>query len=400
MISFREATKVFGSGPDAVRAVDSVTLDVGEGEIFGVIGYSGAGKSTLVRLVNALETVTSGQVVVDGHDVTTLGESELRQLRASIGMVFQQFNLMKSRTVAGNVAYPLKVARWPKERRKQRVAELLDFVGLADKARTYPGQLSGGQKQRVGIARALATSPKILLADEATSALDPDTTQDVLALLKRVNRELGVTVVVITHEMDVIRSIAQRVAVMEHGKVVEHGRVYDVFAAPRERATRRFVGTALRDRPTPEVLERLRHRHPGRMVTVGVRDGQGSGTDLTATLRRHGVDGSIVFGGITEIDERPFGSLTVELAGDEESIDALIAELRRTADVHDLGTREHPRNDPSAVVAGDEQPSSPDAPGISGAGGADEIAGPATGLSAGSATGLGTPPERSSGGFQ
>ncbi|WP_166349192.1 methionine ABC transporter ATP-binding protein [Phytoactinopolyspora limicola] len=345
MISFRDVTKVFGSGTGAVCAVDSVTLDIQRGEIFSVIGYSGAGKSTLVRLVNALETVTSGQVVVDGQDITALGESELRQVRAGIGMVFQQFNLMKSRTVASNVAYPLKVARWSKERRKERVAELLEFVGLADKARAYPSQLSGGQKQRVGIARALATQPAILLADEATSALDPDTTQDVLALLKRVNQELGVTIVVITHEMDVVRSIADRVAVMEAGRVIEHGPVYDVFAAPRERATQRFISTTLRDRPSPDALERLRHRHPGRMITVAVRENDGRGVDVTAALREHGVAGSIVFGGITEIDERPFGSLTIEVDGDQAAVDALIADLRRSTDVQDLGTREQPLGD-------------------------------------------------------
>jgi D-methionine transport system ATP-binding protein len=335
LISFQDVSKVFGSGDAAVRAVDGVTLDIEAGEIFGVIGYSGAGKSTLVRLVNALETVTSGRLLVDGQDVTALGEGQLRRVRAGIGMVFQQFNLLNSRTVAGNVGYPLKVAGWPRERRAARVAELLDYVGIADKAKAYPRQLSGGQKQRVGIARALATSPRILLADEATSALDPDTTQDVLALLRRVNRELGVTVVVITHEMDVIRSIAHRVAVMEAGKVIEHGPVYDVFAAPRERATRRFVATTLKDRPTPEALDRLRHRHPGRIVTVAIREG---GVDVTAALRSHGVDGTIVFGGITELDERPFGSLTLELAGSDAAISALLADLRTRTDVDDLGT--------------------------------------------------------------
>ncbi|WP_116952920.1 methionine ABC transporter ATP-binding protein [Jiangella endophytica] len=335
LISFQEVSKVFGTGDRTIRAVDGVTLDIEAGEIFGVIGYSGAGKSTLVRLVNALETVTSGRLLVDGQDVTALREPQLRRVRAGIGMVFQQFNLLNSRTVAGNVAYPLKVAGWPREKRAARVAELLDYVGIADKAKAYPRQLSGGQKQRVGIARALATSPRILLADEATSALDPDTTQDVLALLRRVNRDLGVTVVVITHEMDVIRSLAHRVAVMEAGKVVEHGPVYDVFAAPRERATRRFVATTLKDRPTPEAVARLRHRHPGRIVTVGIRE---SGVDVTAALREHGVDGTIVFGGITEIDERPFGSLTLELTGADAAIDALVADLRGRTDVDDLGT--------------------------------------------------------------
>jgi len=283
IVTFRDVSKVFVSGGQEVRAVDGVTLDIASGEIFGVIGYSGAGKSTLVRLINALERTTAGSITVDGVDITTLREGQLRSVRSKIGMIFQQFNLMSSRTVASNVAYPLKVAGWSADKRRARVAELLEFVGISDKARRYPSMLSGGQKQRVGIARALATSPKILLADEATSALDPETTQDVLALLRKVNRELGITVIIITHEMDVVRSTCDRVAVMEHGRVVEVGDVYSVFADPQERATRAFVDSALRDRPTADVLERLRHRHPGRLVTVNVHE---DGTSRAQVLKR------------------------------------------------------------------------------------------------------------------
>ncbi|WP_125778453.1 methionine ABC transporter ATP-binding protein [Antribacter gilvus] len=340
IISFREATKVFpaprGRGRE-VRAVDGVSLDVREGEIFGVIGYSGAGKSTLVRLVNALETVTSGDVVVDGVSLASLGEARLRPVRAGIGMVFQQFNLLSSRTVAGNVAYPLEVAGWTRAQRDARVAELLEFVGIADKAGAYPSTLSGGQKQRVGIARALATNPRILLADEATSALDPETTQDVLALLQRVNRELGITVVVITHEMDVVRSICHRVAVMEHGRVVEVGEAYQVFSAPAHDVTRRFVATALRDRPSPAVLERLRTRHTGRIVTVGVDEVAGSSALITRVLREHGVDGTVVYGGITEVAERPYGSLTLELVGDAGAVEEAVVALRAVTLVDDHG---------------------------------------------------------------
>ena len=348
VVRFRDAVKVFAGtrGGAEVRAVDGVTLDVRAGEIFGVIGYSGAGKSTLVRLINALEPVTSGSVVVDGREITGLPESELRRVRAGIGMIFQQFNLLSSRTVAGNVGYPLVVARWSRERRRARVAELLEFVGLSGQARRYPSQLSGGQKQRVGIARALATNPSILLADEATSALDPDTTRDVLDLLRRVNRELGVTIVVITHEMDVVKHLCDRVAVMEHGQVVEHGDVYSVFSDPQHPATRRFVSTSLRDRPDDAVLERLRHRHPGRMVTVTVREDVGSATELTRALREHGVDGTIVYGGITEISERPYGSLTLELQGDDERIARFLADLGRTTTVLDLGTAAAPLRSP------------------------------------------------------
>ncbi len=348
-VRLRGVTKVFDTARGPLRAVDDVTLDIAAGEIFGIIGYSGAGKSTLVRLVNALEEVTSGDVVVGGRTISGLRESQLREVRAGIGMNFQHFNLLSSRTVAGNVAYPLEVAGWPRARRAARVAELLEFVGLTDKARQYPSQLSGGQKQRVGIARALATNPQILLADEATSALDPETTQDVLDLLKRVNAELGVTIVVITHEMEVVKYTCDRVAVMEAGKVVEHGDVYSVFADPQHPATRRFVASSLRDRPSPAALERLRRRHPGRIVTVGVREDGGSSGELTRALREHPVEGSVVYGGITEIAERPYGSLTLELTGSEEEIAAFIADLSRSTSVLDLGTAEAPRQDPDAV---------------------------------------------------
>ena len=349
MVSFREVSKVFETSSGPVTAVDAVTLDIAAGEVFGVIGYSGAGKSTLVRLINALEPASSGVVLVDGTEITGLGEARLRGVRAGIGMIFQQFNLLSSRTVSGNVAYPLEVAGWPRARRAERVAELLEFVGLTDKARQYPSQLSGGQKQRVGIARALATNPKILLADESTSALDPETTQDVLNLLRRVNTELGVTIVVITHEMDVVKYACDRVAVMERGKVVEYGEVYQVFSAPKHPATRRFVSTSLRDRPSPAALERLRRRHPGRIVTVGVREDGGSATELTRALRDHPVDGTVVYGGITEIAERPYGSLTLELDGDDAEIAAFIADLSRSTTVLDLGTAADPNADPDAV---------------------------------------------------
>ncbi|MFD2793704.1 methionine ABC transporter ATP-binding protein [Promicromonospora vindobonensis] len=339
IVRFEGASKVFpGRRRGAeVRAVSDVTLDIHEGEIFGVIGHSGAGKSTLVRLINALERTTGGDVIVDGVALAALNESRLRPVRAGIGMVFQQFNLLASRTVAGNVAYPLEVAGWSRSRREARVVELLDFVGLSEKAGVHPSALSGGQKQRVGIARALATNPRILLADEATSALDPETTRDVLDLLQRVNRELGVTVVVITHEMDVVRSICHRVAVMDRGRVVEVGQAYQVFSAPAHDVTRRFVATALRDRPSPEVLERLRARHTGHIVTVGVDEVAGSSAVLTRTLREHGVDGTVVFGGITEVAERPYGSLTVELVGDPAAVEASVAALRDVTWVDDHG---------------------------------------------------------------
>jgi D-methionine transport system ATP-binding protein len=340
VISFRGATKAFpGPRGSGVLAVDHVDLDIEDGEITGVIGYSGAGKSTLVRMINALELPTAGTIAVGGRVTGELGERGLRELRSEVGMIFQQFNLFSSRTVAGNVGYPLRIAGWPGERRRQRVAELLDFVGISDKARQFPPQLSGGQKQRVGIARALATSPRILLADEATSALDPETTLDVLALLKRINGELGTTIVVITHEMEVVSSICDKVAVMERGRVIEHGPVYDVFADPQEPATRRFVHSVLHDRPSDETLARLREHFAGRMVTVWVRDDAGARAALSGALAAHDVHSTIVYGGIRELAEKPFGSITFELTGDDGAIDALVADLAAHTRVEEIAAR-------------------------------------------------------------
>ncbi|PXY33469.1 methionine ABC transporter ATP-binding protein [Prauserella coralliicola] len=337
LIEFQDVTKTFRTGRGRpVTALDGVTLGIDEGDVFAIIGYSGAGKSTLVRLINALEPVTSGRVLVDGTDLTTLRERGLREVRRGIGMVFQQFNLLRSRTVFGNVAYPLKIAGWGKAAREKRVAELLGFVGITDKAWHYPGQLSGGQQQRVGIARALATNPKILLADESTSSLDPETTSEVLRLLKRVNTELGVTIVVITHEMDVVREIADRVAVLDSGRVVEQGPVADVFASPKEETTRRFVETVLRDQPRGDDLARIRERHRGRLVATRVGDDRRIGAVLSDALGRHGVRFELVYGGIKELGGRAFGGLTLELLGEESAVDALVAELREVTEVEEL----------------------------------------------------------------
>ena len=339
LIELRDVTKVFeSSGRRAVTALDGIDLSVEAGDVFAIIGYSGAGKSTLVRLINALERVTSGQVIVDGTDLTRLSERKLREVRRGIGMIFQQFNLLRSRTVFGNVAYPLKIAGWAKPDIEKRVAELLNFVGIVDKAWHYPDQLSGGQKQRVGIARALATNPKIQLADESTSALDPETTSDVLRLLKRDNRELGVTIVVITHEMEVVREIADRVAVLDSGRIIEQGTVLDVFADPQHPTTRRFVETVLRDQPRGTNLERLRARHRGRLVTARVRDDRNIGAVLSSAQARHAVSFEIVYGGIKELGGQSFGGLTLELIGEDANVDALVAELRAVTDVQEVAS--------------------------------------------------------------
>ena len=335
IIEFENVTKTFSTPAGPVAAIDGIDLSIEKGEIFGIIGYSGAGKSTLVRLVNGLERISSGRVVVDGVDISTIPESALRPVRSRIGMIFQQFNLFRSRTVAGNVAYPLRVAGWPKDKRDARVAELLHFVGLLEKAHSYPDQLSGGQKQRVGIARALATNPNILLADESTSALDPEATQDVLALLQKVNREFGITILVITHEMDVVRRIADRVAVLDSGKVVEQGTVFDVFSHPQTPTARKFVSSVLHTEPDENDLERLRGRHEGRIVTAQVSDGSRLGAVLS-DAGRHGVRFELVFGGIGSLQQKSFGSLTLELIGPDAGVDEVIAELRAITEVEEV----------------------------------------------------------------
>ncbi|CAH0125885.1 MULTISPECIES: methionine ABC transporter ATP-binding protein [unclassified Microbacterium] len=323
-----------------VVAVDDVTLSIEKGDVFGIIGYSGAGKSTLVRLINALEPATSGTITVDDVDITALKESELRKVRGGIGMIFQQFNLFSSRSVKANIAYPLKLAGWSKPDIEKRVAELLSFVGLADKAKAYPEQLSGGQKQRVGIARALATGPAILLADEATSALDPQTTHEVLDLLKRVNQEQGVTIVVITHEMDVIQTIATKVAVMENGRVIEQGDVFDVFSAPQNPASQRFVGTVVKGVPSPSELGVLRERHRGRLVTFSFRDGDSSQAQVFLDLAGAGLDFELVYGGINDIRGRAFGHLTLAIRGESAVIDRALEQIGQRVEVTEIAEEE------------------------------------------------------------
>ncbi|MEU5052810.1 ATP-binding cassette domain-containing protein [Streptomyces sp. NPDC021096] len=337
MIELRDVTKTFprAQGED-FRAVDGVSLTVERGSVFGIVGHSGAGKSTLLRLINYLETPTSGSVLVDGRDLGTLGERQRRAVRRSIGMVFQQFNLFRSRTVLGNVRYPLGQSGLSRAEARERAEEALRFVGLEQQARRYPEQLSGGQRQRVGIARALATSPGVLLCDEATSALDPQTTQEVLALLRRVNSELGVTIVLITHEMDVVRSLCDSVAVMADGKVVESGGVYDVFSRPRHPTTESFVRSALHDRPDGPALDRLRARHDGRLVTVPVSGDAAGGHELSRLLREHAVDFTIAHAGVAEVQDRPLGSVTLELRGTDADVDAV---LDRLSGLEKAGTR-------------------------------------------------------------
>lgn len=338
-IEFRDITKTFRQGRRTTHALNGVSLEVKPGEILGVIGYSGAGKSTLVRMINGLDTPTSGAVLIDGVDITGLSERKLRTVRRGIGMIFQQFNLMNSRTAAANVAYPLALAGVGRAERKRKAQELLEFVGLADKGKNYPDQLSGGQKQRVGIARALATDPRLLLADEATSALDPETTQDVLALLRRVNRELGLTIVVITHEMEVVRSIADNVAVMEAGKVVEYGPVHEVFSNPKTEIAKRFVATALRDTPDgrerESLLDELSSSSDDRLITVRVDDSVDVAAIFAAASAKS-VRATVVHGAVNNIQEHSFGRLTLRLSGTADAIEQSITAIAGLTHVEEI----------------------------------------------------------------
>ncbi|QPC89792.1 methionine ABC transporter ATP-binding protein [Mesorhizobium sp. INR15] len=301
----------------ATAALDGVSLTVRKGEILGIIGRSGAGKSTLIRCLNGLERPDSGEVFIEGREISRLGERELQPLRRRIGMIFQHFNLLSAKTVEDNVALPLKIAGRPRAERLQRAAELLDLVGLSEKAKAYPSSLSGGQKQRVGIARALAARPALLLSDEATSALDPETTRSILALLRDINRQLGLTILLITHEMEVIRSIADRVAVIDAGRIVEEGPVWSVFADPRSEITKSLLGS-IRPQLPAELAARL---VPGtgtetilRIDVAGEAARRALLSDLAAA-----VPGPfrLVHGGIDHIQEQPVGTLFLSVPGSD-----------------------------------------------------------------------------------
>lgn len=333
MITVTDLRKVYRQGSRDVVALDGVSMSVPKGSIHGIIGHSGAGKSTLVRCLTLLDRPTSGTVTIDGRELTSVKDSEIRLARRRIGMVFQHANLMDSRTASANIAHPLELVGTPKREIDERVTELLALVGLQDFAGAYPAQLSGGQKQRVGIARALATNPSILLADESTSALDPDTTREVLRLLRKVNEELGITIVVITHEMDVVRTIAHRVSVMEDGRVVESGPVIDIFARPREDVTRRFVSTIVDEVPHGAELDVLREQFDGRLVVVDV-EGHTSQADVFAALAGRGLAIEVVQGGVNRVGADVFGHVTLAVHG--EGVDEAVAEVGRLQGVEVL----------------------------------------------------------------
>lgn len=321
MIEFENVTKVFSAKEGQVTALDNVSLKIEKGDIYGIIGFSGAGKSTLLRTINALESPTEGRVLIDGEDINALSPKELREKRKSIGMIFQQFNLLETKTVYENVALPLKLNKVPKEQIKRKVEEILEFVELSDKKNTYPSKLSGGQKQRVGIARALATEPSILLSDEATSALDPKTTAAILKLLKKINKELHITIVLITHEMNVIQSICNHVAVMENGRVVEKGNVIDVFSLPRENITKNFVKTVINDNvPDRLVAGILEEKRNYKILRLKFLSTDSTEPVLAMVNKRFNVETNILFANISEIQEQILGIQIIQIIGSPEEI--------------------------------------------------------------------------------
>ncbi len=326
MVAFEGVTKRFGGtkGQPAFTALAGVDYSVPKGSITGIIGRSGAGKSTMIRLVNGLEIPSSGKVLVDGVDVGALDDAALRALRREVGMIFQHFNLLSSRTVFDNIALPLEIAGVDRHTIEARVRPLMELAGLSDKSGRYPAELSGGQKQRVGIARALATEPKLLLSDEATSALDPETTQSILELLKTINRDLGLTVLLITHEMEVVKTIASQVAVIDRGVIVEHGRTFDVFTAPKHETTRALLSASIGAKLPEWIRSDLKTEpSPGDRALVRlIFFGDTAFQPLTARLVAElGADVNILAGAIDEIAGEPFGSLVVSYPADQATLD-------------------------------------------------------------------------------
>lgn len=332
MITLQNISKTFIDGGKEVQAVKDVNLTIHDGDIFGIIGFSGAGKSTLVRCINLLERPTSGTVTVDDKEITALSAKELRKARKKIGMIFQHFNLMPSRTIFGNVAYPLKGSGLSKQEIADKVHNLLDLVGISEKENAYPSQLSGGQKQRVAIARALANDPKILLCDEATSALDPQTTKSILKLLQKVNETLGITIVVITHEMDVVKEICNRVAVMDHGNVVEEGEVFSIFATPQNKVTRDFIKTTSNLQKIEELVEAgspVVALKPGELIVrLSYIEKNASEPLSSAVTEKFGIILNIIFADVEIVQNAPIGGTVAIVSGDKDKVEQALTYLK------------------------------------------------------------------------
>lgn len=324
MIQIKNVSKKYHTKVAEVEALKNVNLTIEDGEIFGIIGYSGSGKSTLIRCINQLERVDSGQILIDGSDMTRLSEKELRKKRQKISMIFQHFNLLKNDTVYQNVARPLLYLGINKQEVEERVNRLLELVGLADKKKNYPSQLSGGQKQRVAIARALATNPEILLCDEATSALDPDTTSSILALLKQLNQKLGLTLIMVTHQMEVVKEICDKVAVLSKGEIVEQGKTLDVFVNSENPITRQFSNSLFQADKIQDILanEKIQQSlQDGGIVTRLLFVGESANEAvLSEVSKKYDIEGNIIFGNIIIFQEEPVGNLYVVFRGKEENI--------------------------------------------------------------------------------
>lgn len=319
IISFENLSKRYEKKGQTFVALDNVTFKVNKGDVYGLIGFSGAGKSTLLRMVNALETPTEGKVFVKGVDLTSLKESKLREIRKDIGMIFQEFNLLETKTVFDNIAIPLVLRHESKQKIKSRVEELLKFVGLEDKAKALPGELSGGQKQRVGIARALATEPEILLCDEATSALDPDTTESILNLLARVNKELNVTILFVTHTIRVVQKLCNKVAILEHGKLVENGSVIDIFSKPKSTIAKRFVETVIPSKiPESIVAELKKYEANYKVIRIFFHAEHATDDVIWQINAKLGVHTNVMFASVTELQGRVLSIITLQLTGNEE----------------------------------------------------------------------------------
>ncbi len=316
MIEIKNVTKTFQTKEDAVHAVNGVSLTIRDGEIYGIIGYSGAGKSTLVRLINQLEKCTAGDVIIDGTSMRGLSKKELNAKRMKIGMIFQHFNLMWSRTVLKNIELPLELAGVPKAEREAKAMELVQLVGLMGKENAYPSELSGGQKQRVGIARALANDPDILLSDEATSALDPETTDQILDLLREINTRTGITIVMITHQMEVVQKICHKMAVMSDGRIVEEGTVKELFEHPKHDVTRKFVQNIEGDKPIEELAESLKLKYPeGKLIRLSFSANNSEQPIIANAVRKVDFPVSIVEANIAHTQEGPMGVTYLHLYG-------------------------------------------------------------------------------------
>lgn len=328
MIEISDLTKIYKTPQHDVLALDRVSLKVNKGEIFGIIGLSGAGKSTLIRCINMLEKPTSGSIIVDGQVITSLAKKDLRQTRQKIGMIFQQFNLLSSRSVFDNIMFPLEISKVPTVEARQRVHELLEIVGLTDKAQVYPDQLSGGQKQRVGIARALANRPKLLLSDEATSALDPQTTKSILKLLKDINQRLDLTILLITHDMNVIKQVCDRVAVIDNSQIVETDDVLKIFSNPGTPTSKSFIDSIVKQEIPEEVFRRGAVK-AGRLVRASFIGESAGEPIISSMIKNFDVQANIMYGNIDRVKDTPFGNLVLELVGEEDVIDAAVDYLHQ-----------------------------------------------------------------------